>query len=79
MTASLYDEPLSALGEHVENIAAWLAVWKNRKEPGAHARHCASDAMDAIDAAFGELHEVRARPNPDECYTSEGEGRKHQG
>jgi hypothetical protein len=39
----------------------WLAVWEGRAEPDAHARRCASDAVDAVDAALGELYRVRAQ------------------
>ena len=46
MTASPHDGPLSALREHVEDIGTWEA----RGEPDAHARRCASDAVEAIDA-----------------------------
>jgi hypothetical protein len=60
-TADANDGPLSALREDTENLAAWLAIWQARSEPDAHARRCASDAMDAIDAALPELHEVRFR------------------
>jgi len=63
MTASPYDAALSATGGHVENLAVWLAIWEARPEdaPAAHARRCASDAVDAIDGAIRELHKVRAR------------------
>jgi hypothetical protein len=56
-----YDAPLSALRDHVEDVAAWLAVWEHRQEPDAFARRCASDAVDAIDAALSGLHAIRAR------------------
>ena len=45
----------------IESVAVWLAVWQARREPDAHARRCALDAVDAIDAAIAELHDVRAR------------------
>ena len=61
MTASPYDSPLSALREHVENVAAWLAVWEARSEPDAHARRCAGDAVEAIDGALRDLYAVRAQ------------------
>ena len=54
------DSALSALRDHVEDLAVWLAVWEARSEPDAHARRCASDAVDAIDAALAELHGIRA-------------------
>jgi hypothetical protein len=38
-----------------------VGIWANRTEPDAHARRCASDAVDAINAAIRELHEVRRR------------------
>jgi hypothetical protein len=61
MTASPYDAPLSAVRSHVENLAAWLAIWEARREPDAHARRCTSDAVDAIDAMMRDLHAIRAR------------------
>ena len=63
MTASPgpYDGPLSALRNHVDDLGAWLGIWVNRSEPDAHARRCASDAVDAVDAALRELHGLRAR------------------
>ena len=36
-----------------------LGIWENRSEPDAHARRCASDAVDAIDSAIRNLHTVR--------------------
>ena len=59
MTGNPYDASLSALRGHVENTAAWLAIWEARNEPDAHARRCASDAIDAIDGAIKELHQIR--------------------
>ena len=61
MTASPYDAPLSALRDAVENLAVDLAVWEHRKEPDAHARRAASDAVDAIDSALQGLLSVRQR------------------
>jgi hypothetical protein len=37
VTASPYDEPLSALREHIENLATWIAIWEHRQEPDAFA------------------------------------------
>ena len=59
MTASPYDGPLSALRNRVDDLGVWLAVWEARNEPDAHARRCASDAVDAIDSAIRTLHTVR--------------------
>jgi len=53
--------PLDGLRAHVETIATALAVWDRRREPDAAARRCASDAIDAIDAAVRELHAIRQR------------------
>jgi len=39
----------------------WLGIWEHRSEPDAHARRCANDAMDAIDAAIRDLHTIRAQ------------------
>ncbi|MGO8892200.1 MAG: hypothetical protein ACLQB1_21265 [Streptosporangiaceae bacterium] len=54
-----YDGPLSAIRSHVDDLGAWLGIWANRKEPDAHARRCANDAMDAIDAMLRDLHRMR--------------------
>jgi len=58
-----YDGPLSALRGHVDDLGAWLAIWSARDDsrPDAHARRCANDAMDAVDAMLRDLHLVRAR------------------
>jgi hypothetical protein len=61
MTASACDAPLSGLRESIENLAAALAVWEHRHEPDAHARRCASDAVDAVDAMLRSLYDIRAR------------------
>lgn len=57
-----YDGPLSALRDHVGDLGAWLAIWSARDDgrPDAHARRRANDAMDAIDAALRDLHDLRA-------------------
>jgi len=61
--ADAYDGPLSAIRNHADDLGAWLAIWSVRDDgkPDAHARRCASDAVDAIDAMLTELHCVRAR------------------
>jgi hypothetical protein len=56
-----YDDALSALRNHVDDLGAWLAIWEHRREPDAEARRCAGDAVKAIDATLGELYGVRAR------------------
>ena len=61
MTASPYDAPLSDLREQAENIGVWLAIWEGWAEPDAHARRCASDAVDAIDAMLRDLYQIRER------------------
>ena len=55
-----WDAALSAIRSSVDDLGAWLAIWSARREPDAHARRCANDAMDAIDAALIELHRIRA-------------------
>ena len=59
--ADAYDGPLSALATHAEDLGTWLGIWCNRAEPDAHARRCASDAVDAIDSMLRDLHKIRAR------------------
>ena len=61
MTADPYDAPLSRLRNNVEDLAVALAIWENRREPDAHARRCASGAVDAIDAMLRNLHALRSR------------------
>ena len=56
-----YDAALSAIREHVDDLAAWLAIWENRREPDAPARRCANGAVDALDAMLGHLYGVRAQ------------------
>ena len=62
-----YDAALSAIRSHVEDLGVWLAVWKARDDARLepHARRCASDAVDAVDAAIRELHGIRARLIPE--------------
>ena len=56
-----YDGPLPALRSRVDDLGVWLAIWQARDDgrPDAHARRCASDAVDAIDGAIKELHQIR--------------------
>ena len=54
-----YDSALSALRNNAEDLAIRIAIWEGRREPDAHARRCASDAVDAIDGAIKELHQIR--------------------
>jgi hypothetical protein len=61
MTGDPYDGALSALRSRVDDLGAWLAIWSARDDsrPDAHARRCASDAVDTIDAALADLHRIR--------------------
>jgi hypothetical protein len=52
---------LALFRRHVRDLAAWLAIWSARSEPDAHARRCALDAVDAIDAALRDLYLIRGR------------------
>ena len=63
MTASPdpYDDALSAILSHAEDLSTWVGIWVNRTEPDAHARRCANDAVDAIDAMLRDLYLVRGR------------------
>jgi hypothetical protein len=59
-----YDDALSTIRGHVDDLGAWLRIWENRSEPDAHARRCASDAVDAVDAVdamLRQLYLVRGR------------------
>ncbi|MGH3160371.1 MAG: hypothetical protein ACRDOC_00670 [Streptosporangiaceae bacterium] len=56
-----WDADLSVLHTAVDNLGPWLFIWQARHEPDAHARRCASDAIDAIDTALHHLHSIRAR------------------
>jgi hypothetical protein len=63
VTADTYGTPLSALRNHVDDLAVALVIWSARDDgrPDAHARRCASDAVDAVDAMLAGLREVRQR------------------
>jgi hypothetical protein len=54
-----YDSALSAIRNNVEDLGTWLAIWEARREPDAHARRCAADAVDAIDGALRDLYAIR--------------------
>ena len=56
-----FDADLSALHNHVDGIGPWIGIWQARREPDAHARRCANDAIDAIDAALAALHRIRGK------------------
>ena len=61
MTASPYDDALSALRSGVDDLGTWLAIWEGRTEPDAHARRFASDAVGALDSMLGHIYGVRAQ------------------
>jgi len=56
-----YDADVSIARNGVDDLGVGLAVWSYRREPDAHARRAANDALDAIDAALAALHRIRAR------------------
>ena len=56
-----WDADLSVIRSSAVDLGAWLAIWSARAEPDAHARRCASDAIDAADAALAALHRIRGR------------------
>jgi hypothetical protein len=62
-TTDPYDAPLSAVREHVEDLAVALAIWVHRDDtkPQPDVRQAANTAMDAIDAATGQLLRLRTR------------------
>lgn len=55
------DAALSAIRTVADELGVWLAIWEARREPDAHARRCASDAITAIDSALADLQAIRAR------------------
>jgi hypothetical protein len=61
MNPDPFDADLSAARDAVDNIGAWLTIWSYRREPDAHARRCASDAIGAADTAIAALHRIRAQ------------------
>jgi hypothetical protein len=56
-----WDGDLTVIRDSAESIPVWAGIWQARAEPDAHARRCASDAIDAADAALAALHRIRAR------------------
>jgi hypothetical protein len=58
-----YDDTVSALRSHADQLGVSLAIWSARDDgkPDAHARRCANDALEAIDTALRALHQVRQR------------------
>lgn len=58
-----YDNALSLIRNGPEDLAVALAIWETRDDTraDAHARRAASGAVDAIDAAIWELHEIRQK------------------
>jgi len=55
-----WDADLSVARDRIDDLGVDLSVWSYRREPDAHARRCASDAVDAIDTAIAALHRIRA-------------------
>jgi hypothetical protein len=56
-----FDVDLSVVRERVDDLGVGLAVWSYRREPDAHARRAAAEAVGAIDAALAALHRIRAQ------------------
>ena len=56
-----WDADLSAAREAVDDLGVGLAVWSYRREPDAHARRAANDALDAADDLLAATHRIRAR------------------
>ena len=57
-----YADAVAAVRDHADSLGVWLSIWSYRDDarPDAPARRCASDAVNAIDAAIRELHGIRA-------------------
>ena len=58
-----YDGPLSAIRNHVNDVATWLAIWSAHSEPDAHARRRAGDAVNGV-AAGPQARAARVRRAP---------------
>ena len=74
-----YDDALSAIRNHVDDLGAWLGIWENRKEPDAHARRCAGDAVNAMDSMLRQLYLLRGTAqlgDPPGGRRSRGAGRR---
>ena len=54
-----YDSALSSIRNHIEDLASQITAWEARKEPDAHARRAASQAVDAIDTSLQALLALR--------------------
>ncbi len=61
MPPDRWDTDMSVIRTSADDLGARLAIWQARSEPDAHARRCASDAIDAIDAALAALHRIRGQ------------------
>jgi hypothetical protein len=57
------DSALSAVRDHVEDLAVSLAIWETNDDTKAQpeVRRAANDAMDAIDAMLRELYGLRSQ------------------
>jgi hypothetical protein len=56
-----WDADLLAVHNAVDNLGPWLAIWQARREPDAHARRCASDAIAALDELVAAAYRIRGR------------------
>ncbi len=75
-----YRTALTAIEGYVHDIGADLDVWVDRAvgEPDPRARRYAAEAVDAIDGALRELHEVRAVLAAEvRHYDEEAAGQQH--
>src|SRR5579875_1017781 len=58
-----YAGTIADLRDHMDNLAVWLAAWAARSGdvPDDHARRCAQDAVNVIDAATMQIHALRGQ------------------
>lgn len=57
-------DPIAAIREHVEELSVSHAWWSARdieQRDGGKSRRAASRAVDSIDAALRELHQLRSQ------------------
>jgi hypothetical protein len=62
-----YEAAVGAARASLDDLALYLAVWSARADDRleAHARRCASDAVNTIDVIISELHGIRGRLIPE--------------
>ena len=62
-----YAAAVAAVRANLDDLSLYLAVWSARADAclEAHARRCASDAVNTIDTIITELHGIRGQLIPE--------------